>query len=78
MKLNRNEQALLTMLRGVRNAMAAAVDMIDVALDAAEQLPQSSTEKGQCPHPMATRTSRASMGHPHRFHCGTCDMEVEE
>ena len=74
--MTNQDKVFLTMLRGLRNALASAVDQIDVILDAAEQptLPMQETE---CQHPVSARSSRAAMGHPDRFYCSACKKEVE-
>ena len=73
-----NEQVFLTMVRGLRNTCAAAIDMMDLILDAAENENTVIGEgQTQCPHPIAGRIPKQAMGHPKRFHCTTCGHDVE-
>lgn len=64
-------------LRALRNTLVSAVDQIDLILDAAERTADSG-ESGECSHPMQNRVSKATMGHPNRFHCTACNQDVEE
>ena len=81
MMKSRQEALFLTGLRALRNTLAAAVDQIDVILNRADDEIRGSAQgrkRGECPHPIASRESRAAMGHPNRFHCNTCGEDVEE
>lgn len=76
-----NEQRFLTAMRGLRNTLAGAVDQLDLILDLAEQRTTDTIsgerKPGECPHPIAARTAKATMGHPGRFHCNVCGKDVE-
>jgi hypothetical protein len=73
-----NEQVFLTMVRGLRNTCAAAIDMMDLILDVAEREQQGDASASTgCPHPIAARVPKQAMGHPKRFYCTACEQDVE-
>lgn len=77
-----NSAIFLTALRALQHTLRAADYQITVVLDAANResdaVVAGPRKKGECPHPIGNRISKAGMGHPNRFHCTACNTDIEE